>query len=96
VLHIPAVEALGIMQFAKLGSGRRGIVMTKTAMLVIVLGIAVGFVLWSFAPEIKGAVEQARNISIQELHAVSNHEALPAQEFEDQSLVFSKQDEVKK
>jgi hypothetical protein len=86
--HLPAAEALGIVQYAKLGSGRssveleglfacsnchpakRGIVMTKTAMLVIVLGITVGFVLWAFAPEIKGR-STARNISIQELHALA-------------------------
>ena len=69
--------------------------MTKTAMLVIVLGIAVGFVLWSFAPEIKGR-STARNISIQELHALAHQEGLPVQQFEDQSLVFSERDEVKK
>jgi hypothetical protein len=55
-----------------------------------------GFVLWWFAPEVKGTVEQARNISIQELHAVIDHEKLPVQEFEDQSVVFSDRDEVKK
>jgi hypothetical protein len=69
--------------------------MSKTAMLVIALGIAVGFVLWSFAPEIKGQ-STARNMSIQELHALTHQEGLPVQQFEDQSLIFSERDEVKK
>ena len=68
--------------------------MTKTAMLVIVLGIAVGFVLWAFVPEIKG--RSTANISIQELHALAHQEGLPVQQFEDQSLVFSERNEVKK
>jgi hypothetical protein len=69
--------------------------MTKTAMLVIVSGIAVGFVLWAFAPEIKGQ-STAPNISIQELHALAHQKGLPVQQFEDQSLVFSERNEVKK
>jgi hypothetical protein len=69
--------------------------MTKTAMLVIVLGFAVGFVLWSFAPELKGR-STAPNISIQELHALAHQEGLPVQQFEDQSLVFGERNEVKK
>jgi hypothetical protein len=68
--------------------------MSKIAILVII-GIAVGFVMWWKAADLKGE-PTAQNISIQELHALAHQEGLPIQHFEDHSLVFTAQEEVKK
>ena len=66
-----------------------GVIMTKTTMLVIVLGIAVGFALLVVrTPKVEGRLTTP-NISIQELHARGHLEALPIQEFEDMSFVFT-------
>jgi hypothetical protein len=70
--------------------------MSKIAMLVIALGIAAtGFVMWWNAPELKGR-PTAQGISIQELHALAHQEGLPVQQFEDESLVFTANEGVKK
>ena len=82
----------GYGAFGKLG--QRGIIMGKIAILVGI-GIAVAFVMWWKAPDRKGRVT-AQKISIQELHALAHQEGLPIQHFEDESLVFTAQEEVKK
>ena len=65
-------------------------------MLVIALGTAAaGFVMWWKAPELKGR-PTAQRISIQELHSLAHQEGLPVQQFEDESLVFTAQEGLKK
>jgi hypothetical protein len=70
--------------------------MSKTALLVIALGIAAaGFAMWWKAPELTGR-PTAQGISIQELHSLAHQESLPVQQFEDDSFVFTAQEGVKK
>ena len=70
--------------------------MNKIAMLVTAVGIiAAGFVMWWKAPELRGR-PTTQGISIQELHSLAHQEGLPVQQFEDESLVFTAQDGVKK
>jgi len=70
--------------------------MSKTAILIVALGIAVAaFAMGWNAPELKGR-PTAQGISIQELHSLAHQEGLPVQQFEDESLVFTAQEGVKK
>jgi hypothetical protein len=62
--------------------------MPKIIALVVALGFVVGAALWAMSPTVKGTAT-AQSISIHELHAVAHLEALPIQEFDDMSVIYT-------
>jgi len=56
---------------------------------VAILAIATTM-LWSHSPSADRAVASAGTMSIQKLHAATDVNKLPTEEFEDQSMIFSR------
>jgi hypothetical protein len=61
-----------------------------SAFIAVALLAAATTMLWSHSPSAGRAVESAGMTSLEELHTAANVNKLPTEEFEDQSLVYSK------
>jgi hypothetical protein len=64
--------------------------MTISAFVAVALLAAATTMLWSHSPSAGRAVESAGMMSLLELHTATDVNKLPTEEFEDQSLVYSK------
>jgi hypothetical protein len=62
--------------------------MPKIIALVVALGFVIGALLWAMSPTVRGT-PTAQSISIQELHAVAHLDALPIDDFDDMSVVYT-------
>jgi hypothetical protein len=62
--------------------------MPKTVTLVAALAVVAAALLWAVSPTVTGTAT-AESVSVQELHALAHLDALPIQDFDDMSVVYT-------